>query len=521
MPYTSNDSLNVFLSYASEDTDIAEALTNTLREAFVNNVDISTMSEFKSGLNWKELIADRIAETDIFIAIATGEIKPAFSFTGYEVGAFSFSLREARHMARFDKLQRRLIPFAVLARLPDTASDYQGIDIDLQDLRAVRFDSANLAATLQGLANEDGGDPNGAVDMVHRLLDDVESIIRQALYRDRQFSMDEITKRNAVLRKLALEFCGKILRIMLKRKKDVYTPKSRLIIRIEPDSANEEGVKSVENAKLRIEGPCYEAFGFAGGGSAKSYNWKEFTAHASDDLAFGWRESLNALLSSAQGNDFIDNNSIISFDGKRIFRVFLSRRTIYYSNATEHDIYVVEMLRNRDHGDHDTTILLKAMEVALGYRFMFLEGKSEYSPAMFRTENVGEIKKRVLRMMTSLNLLLQISEEYGLNKPKTILNILGMEVTEHIDDMYARWDKEKKALYGAATTLLKTETVTTADKAAFVGAMEHFADYTRDINRDYLTSVLGLLRSKIEGDAAPRPAQPIAQLVVGGRSDAA
>jgi hypothetical protein len=36
MPYTSTDALNVFLSYASEDGAIAEALASTLRAAFVN-----------------------------------------------------------------------------------------------------------------------------------------------------------------------------------------------------------------------------------------------------------------------------------------------------------------------------------------------------------------------------------------------------------------------------------------------------------------------------------------------------
>src|SRR5262249_54098177 len=157
---------------------------------------------------------------------------------------------------------------------------------------------------------------------------DIDDVIRQALYPNRVFSTDEIRRRSCTLRRLARDFCCKILGTMLNRKKDIYTPKSRLIIRIEPDLANEDREKSVETAKLRIEGPCYEAFGFSAG--TKAYSWKEFTAHASEDIAFGWRESLNALLSSAQGNNFIDNNSIISFDGKRIFRVFLSRRTIYY-----------------------------------------------------------------------------------------------------------------------------------------------------------------------------------------------
>src|SRR5262249_41956448 len=85
MPFSRNDALNVFLSYASEDGEIADALARALRAAFVSDIEVTMMSEFPSGVNWRRLIGDSIAQTDLMVAIATGRLKPSHSFTGVEV----------------------------------------------------------------------------------------------------------------------------------------------------------------------------------------------------------------------------------------------------------------------------------------------------------------------------------------------------------------------------------------------------------------------------------------------------
>jgi TIR domain len=148
MPYSNSNTLNVFLSYASEDNKIAEALARTFRAAFVNAIDITMMGEFPGGLNWRRLIDESITRTDVLIAIASGRLKPSFSFTGFEIGSFSMSVRSQPKMTKFKNEDRRMIPFAVLARVPDAMNEFEGIDIDPTNLHDVRFDAKNIAEEL-------------------------------------------------------------------------------------------------------------------------------------------------------------------------------------------------------------------------------------------------------------------------------------------------------------------------------------------------------------------------------------
>jgi hypothetical protein len=184
MPYSSSYALNVFLSYASEDDEIAGAVARTLRFAFVDNVEVTMMSEFPSGLNWRQLIAESIAETDLMVAIATGRLRPSHSFTGMEVGMFEYSRRGVPKMARFPHMDRRMIPFAVLARVPDTMNEFEGIDIGLNDLRDVRFDTTNLASNLRELYDSHSGSDSAPDRMMYKLLADIEDVVNRvpALY---------------------------------------------------------------------------------------------------------------------------------------------------------------------------------------------------------------------------------------------------------------------------------------------------------------------------------------------------
>jgi len=143
MPYTEEDTLNVFMSFASEDAGIANAIAATLRKAFPRDVEITTMNEFPLGENWRYLIDNSIAKTDVLVAVATGRLKPSHSFTGQEVGSFSFSMRDKPKISKSD-IDRRIIPFAVLASVPDTINEFEGITIDRTSLRDLRFDSSRL-----------------------------------------------------------------------------------------------------------------------------------------------------------------------------------------------------------------------------------------------------------------------------------------------------------------------------------------------------------------------------------------
>ncbi len=77
-------------------------------------------------------------------------------------------------------------------------------------------------------------------------------------------------------------------------------------------------------------------------------------------------------------NVYLNDNSIISFDGKRLYIIFTSSIVTYYDDTIEYHVYAIEVLHERDGGDATTSLMLHAVEVSLGYRFMFLENMSQF-----------------------------------------------------------------------------------------------------------------------------------------------
>src|SRR5262249_17329521 len=252
---------------------------------------------------------DSIAQTDLMVAIATGRLKPSHSFTGVEVGMFEFSRRDSSKMKKFQNLDRRMIPFAVLARVPDAVNEFEGIDIDPNALRDVRFDTSTLASNLKELDEGHGGSDSAPHRMMYKLFADIEDVVNQANERTR--SMAENQDRIDALQNCARALCQEVFKIILNREKHVEIPKSKLVIRLEAN-AEGNGRQSIEQAGVRIEGPCREAFGFPDN-EPRLLTWEQFIAKADDkDVAYGWRESLNSLISSTEENHFVDSNVIVS-----------------------------------------------------------------------------------------------------------------------------------------------------------------------------------------------------------------
>jgi hypothetical protein len=256
MPYSAAKNINVFLSYASEDQAIADAVAGILRKAFYDTFDITMMSEFPVGLNWRRLIDDAIETTDIMIAIATGRLKPGHSFTGYEIGCFMTSIRFKPSMGIAPTLPRRMIPFAVLDKTPATVNDFEGIDINPDDLHAVRFDATRALSEISNLS-PDGSDL--ATKGVVKFLSDIQDVANEALPgSDTRTSHSQ--HRIDFFNTLALDLCQQLFADISNRERSVIIPKSKLIIRVQP--SGQAGQDLLATAAVQTQGPCYDSLGY-------------------------------------------------------------------------------------------------------------------------------------------------------------------------------------------------------------------------------------------------------------------
>ena len=125
-------------------------------------------------------------------------------------------------MRRFKNLDRRMIPFAVLARVPGTIDEFEGIDIEPASLRDVRFDAANLAQDLSS-NNNDG--------QIYKLLSDFENLINASKHDTLGVGQNIIKyteQRINILRDHASALYKEILALMLTREKSSRNPKAKL-----------------------------------------------------------------------------------------------------------------------------------------------------------------------------------------------------------------------------------------------------------------------------------------------------
>lgn len=486
MPYSTNNSLKIFVSYASEDGKIAEALAKALRATFVNSLEITMMSEFPMGINWRRLIDTSIGQTDVLIAIATGRLKPSHSFTGSEIGSFSFSMGANPKMARFNHLDRRMIPFAVLEKSPSTMNEFEGIDIDPAVLRDVRFDPKNLAGEFKvgGRSRTDGPE----IQIV-KLLADLENLFNQTKLVNTGADIIIQQERFETLEKNAHALYLDVLSLMLAREMSVDHPKTKIIIRTQPSLYTGGKFDSLETSIIKIEGKGHDVFGLPEP-YGEFFKWSELISRADEDIAFQWRKALLSLISSSKTSEFIDDNSIVSFDRKKLYRIFASSVTEYYSNETEFEVYVVEILRRKDYGDPDTTLLLKALDVSLSYRFMFLEETSEFSPIVFKATKLSELQVRASDMIDQLNLLLLTADQYELGDAKNIIRILGIPASSEIDERFKQWDTQKNILYQATKDLLKIKDMGYSEKSGYIVKLTAFCEHTRQMNESYTAAVL-------------------------------
>src|SRR4051812_32450412 len=90
--------LNVFISYAHEDYEIAKALSNMLNETFgraLPKIFLDSMS-IPAGGDISENIKSGLKLADVLILVSTGMLRGNYSWGGFETGYFEACHAEKR-----------------------------------------------------------------------------------------------------------------------------------------------------------------------------------------------------------------------------------------------------------------------------------------------------------------------------------------------------------------------------------------------------------------------------------------
>ena len=491
-----SSTLEIFLSYASEDQKLVDAIATALIGAFQRSINLTYMSEFNLGAAFRDKIDDAIDKADVFLAIASGRPRFSFTFTGYEVGYFRRSRKERPMITDSPRVDRVLIPFAVLTEIPDTMSEFEGIHISEVDRPFVSVNEKGLTK----------GDPD---PVIYKLLLRLSKLVDAVDPKDIDDKMRTSLTDN--YRDKASAFNSKLYDLIRLTPVKEEIPKTKIVLHLAPGfNLDTTGLDADGAVKLMITGPTHEIF--PSQLPPDWLTWGEFMKvfAREKEVGLNWKDTIHYVLKAVQKDDFSDSDQIVlSHDSENIFRLFVSKSIVFYDRSRQVDFYVIHVMHLRDVGDPFTSYLGKSLAIALRYRSLFLEDQSPFTSTMFSFFNPNDVKSKTAELLKELRILFVRGKEARLDDNHNIITLFGpnQASSKIVQDMIIEWEHQKQQLIDAAEHLITNFDLSRRDeansiRAGFIRTLDDFCRALSRMNDQYLEIVINRLSKIIKKSAA-------------------
>ncbi len=475
--------LGVFVSYASEDKELAAIVEAKLKQTFVGWVDVFRDVRIQAGTDYSIDIDNSLDCADVLLVLLTDRMKVSHSYTGFEIGFFKRSVQS----------EKEIIPG--INRILNTMHYIQGVKIEKEDVFRISDDVINpqKAATGQSSRSE-----NPAYRLLKRIFDIVKKIAAEAL------TDDDIATINQNMADAADELYKHVVEYLQGRVSSETFPERKIIIRTDtrPDSGSDGAV--LDSARVELVGKSFEVFGIAENMN-REFTWSEFVNRMPKETAAKWTLGIRGLV-SAVIDKAGENYMVVTGRGdKRAFRLFVSKIITYVSNKTEIHIYFIE-IRTPSYGDEITSRLSKGIDVGLRFRFLILEKGSKFRPEYlgFPTNDFVRLKPLITEMLGQMDLILKDAKNADLEDPQLLKLIYGQDSNEKVQQMMDTWKVAFAKLTSTAHDVLACD-IDQFDgkKADFIKALYSFCESTMAMNVDYTSGVMKALADIISGKLVP------------------
>jgi len=496
--------LTIFVSYAREDYQLVSELAEELKDTFslALNIFIDKRA-IEGGDEWRLGINNALDEADILLIVYTGQKKESHSFTGYEIGYFSHSIKQ-RPMA--GTVKRRSIPLIIGDKPPSAVSEIQGIMIPKETFY-LEVKPGDLSS--EGKFMEVVADTNPFQDFLCLLGDALLDLKKEKLTGKDQERWN---------RKLD-ECAGRLYsKIFVYLRSCVYLeryPERKLIVRTAspPGSSDDDAI--FNRCTIDFVGESFEMFGFRD--RPTKLPWRSFMQAISPaELATQWHEGIRSLVSDALSGVPVENYAFVrSSELGPAYRLFVSLVRTYYSELKEIHIYIVEVAPTPEYGDTTTTKLARAVDIGLRYRSLFLEGvRSPFSPEKFSFwVTKDRLRPAVRDMWRELQHLLADARQSHLDDPELLAAIYGDDGHQNLDDLAVLWQSAEDGLSKLTHEVMATpDDKIMAMKPAIMAALREFCTKTELMNREYTARALRALNAKLTPNVAEPAQTPVRSL---------
>jgi len=425
-PQVSPKKLEMFVSYASEDKELAEAFQQLLQRHLDEDEDYAHVwidtQGLRAGFEIGFAIKSQLERSEFLIIVYTGHQKESHGFTGVEVGYFM-----GTHDQGTGGDHNRIVSF-YLDRPPAPVADFEGLSFGITPLTLAE----ELETYLQSLVINER---HPIVSFLRELEVAVDGYRRRAGLQQREI---DVNKRINTVRELLSITFG----ILKQRKETEIHPQHKLIIDVAEDIAA-EAMELPASALIRPVGAGTMAiFGMA----EKDMRWSEFLQQSAERYRYVWKDAIETVVTSSLGLLNADNSQmVIGHNGENIYRLVLTQSTKYYNKRREFHLYFVEIFRRHDFGSDETTILLKALGICCRFRFMFFETQSEFSANNTKIIKLMEAKTHARKLIKELNLLNRDAAEAKLEDPRAWANLIDWVELEEMNNLYIPIDARMRA----------------------------------------------------------------------------
>jgi hypothetical protein len=388
----------IFISYASEDYQIAESIRKCLVLALGDVfAEINIDKRFlQPGSDFRKQIQAKLEITDVFIIAYTGVEKESHGYTGWEVGYFDRIMETS---------SGRMKVALYVHKPPAVTSEDQGIGLDI-DRDKLLLGAEEFKAQISVTAD----DP--MCKLLANWQERVDDVKKAVGYGDVTLTPEQDPVSCVKAMKIGVfEYLKTTVDVTVKPQKQITIRATGAALQ----RSNGELPGEAEIIPIGLGGSM-GIFGLAD----VNTTWDKFLKSTSESrYRDSWREAITSVIMSSSSDHIIVDNSqvILSSDESKAYRVILTTATKYFNDSREFNIYFVEALQRSDYGDASTTLLLKGLELVCRFRFMFLEGTSQFSGGNILVTPPERIPEFAGRLLKELNMLKKDSRDAGLDDP--------------------------------------------------------------------------------------------------------
>jgi TIR domain len=469
-----------FISYAREDYNIAIAVSNAIQTATGPSAEVFMDVALPFGVSFQEEIRKRLDETNVLVAVHSPILKPAFGYTGLELGYF---IRVIESETRPD-FPRLIVPI-YLEKPPDAVAEREGINIGIS-----RF-TLNMTVEAYKTTLDNIDYDHSAVKFLRQFQELIDSIREKHGAPKIRQSEDQRDLPGLVMKMQFAIFSH--LKTTLDPE-STLKPQLQITLTTSDDALRGACDSQLPDDALLIPVGTGKPMAIFGLPSVET-TWGTFQQQTKQNkFRDSWIDAITKVVTFSMQNQLAVDNSqvIVSYDEKCAYRVILTTGTRYFNGDREFNLYFVEYLRGGDFGDHNTTLLFKGLELLCRFRSLFLEQRSEFSSMGGRVARAEAIKEFAGSMERELNLLRRDALEAGLDNPSVWLGLIDPNLLLKLSKA---WRPLESRIRDALTTIRHSEPGTVESyRESLITTLTELEATMRPLNADVIAEMADKLK---------------------------